>query len=92
MDAKAAALVTDTAAKLRDVLDNKAAFIAGLSKGDGSGPALPAPIPFTTFQKLEKVTGAHSVLPTYSLRLILLGFADLVFSGVRPRIHGGCHP
>lgn len=55
VDAKAAALVTDTAAKMRDVLDNKAAFISALSKGDGSGPTLPAPIPFTTFQKLEKV-------------------------------------
>lgn len=56
VDAKAAAQVTDTLAAMKNVLDNKDAFIAGLSKGDGSGPTLPAPIPFTIFQKLEKVS------------------------------------
>ena len=53
LDAKAAAQVTDTLAAMKNVLDNKDAFIAGLTKGDGR-PTLPAPIPFTIFQSWRR--------------------------------------
>ena len=77
VDAKAAALVMDTAAKMKAVLDNKADFIASLSKGDGSGPQLPAPIPFTTFQKLEKVSKT-AVMPPKVIITICSAMPSLI--------------
>ena len=50
---KESKLVKSTAAELKTVLENKESFITDLANGvEGSGK-LPAPIPFTTFQKLE---------------------------------------
>jgi len=50
---KEKAQVRETATKLKDIIAQKEAFKKGLLSGDGSGPPLPSPIPFTIFQKLE---------------------------------------
>lgn len=42
----------ETAAKLKELLDSKQSFISALDAGEPV--TLPAQIPFTTFQKLEK--------------------------------------
>ena len=50
---KEAELVKSTAASLKVVIENKDSFITDLSNGVEGAGKLPAPIPFTTFQKLE---------------------------------------
>eukprot|EP00322_Chrysochromulina_rotalis_P016590 CAMPEP_0115865662 /NCGR_PEP_ID=MMETSP0287-20121206/19839_1 /TAXON_ID=412157 /ORGANISM="Chrysochromulina rotalis, Strain UIO044" /LENGTH=204 /DNA_ID=CAMNT_0003320185 /DNA_START=14 /DNA_END=628 /DNA_ORIENTATION=+ len=52
-DSKEAKLVRDTAKQLKELNDQKDAFIAGIIAADDAAPKLPAAIPFTTFQKLE---------------------------------------
>jgi len=56
-DKTALKLVLDTSTALKGVLESKDAFVKGLVDADSSAPQLPASIPFTTFQKLEKVAG-----------------------------------
>ena len=57
-ESKEAAQVRETVAALSSLLDesNQKAFVDSLASGDASGLALPAQIPFTVFQKLEKTS------------------------------------
>jgi hypothetical protein len=57
VDAKAVALLRETATALIAITDAKEVFVKGLVDGDSAAPQLPPAIPFATFQKLEKVAG-----------------------------------
>ena len=54
IDKEAAKTVTDTQAALKKLLGEKDAFVAALAAGEDV--SVPAPIPFTIFQKLEKTS------------------------------------
>lgn len=41
---------------MKSLIEQKDAFVQGLIDGDKAAPQLPPPIPFTTFQKLEKTS------------------------------------
>ena len=69
IDKEAAKTVTDTQAALKKLLGEKDAFVAALAAGEDV--SVPAPIPFTIFQKLEKTSEPElgSLTPLAPMRL-----------------------
>ena len=57
VDPKAASTLKDTSKALKAILEQKEAFVKGLTEADPTAPSLPQSISFTTFQKLEKAAG-----------------------------------
>jgi len=76
--AKEVALVKSTAASLKEVLDNKEAFIADLATGKEGGGKLPAAIPFTSFQKLEATADPEFMEAAIDYAEAFRGAKDLV--------------
>jgi len=74
---KEAVTVKETAAALKDVLEKKDAFITGLADGDEK-VKLPAPIPFTSFQKLEKTSDPEFMEAAIDYAEAFRGAKDLV--------------
>jgi len=75
---KESKLVKSTAAELKTVLENKESFITDLANGvEGSGK-LPAPIPFTTFQKLEATADPEFMEAAIDYAEAFRGAKDLV--------------
>ena len=56
-DPKTVATLRDTSKALKSVLEQKDAFVKGLTESDPTAPGLPPGISFATFQKLEKAGG-----------------------------------
>ncbi|KAL1520896.1 hypothetical protein AB1Y20_022457 [Prymnesium parvum] len=57
VDAAAAKELRDVSQSLKNVLEQKDAFVKGLLESDPNAPKLPPSVSFTTFQKLEKAAG-----------------------------------
>lgn len=75
---KEAATLRATSKALKELLDGKEAFVAAYAAGDGELPALPAPIPFTTFQKLEKTSDPEFMEAAIDYAEAFRGAKDLV--------------
>jgi len=67
----------ETAAALKDVLEKKDAFVAGLANGDEK-VKLPPAIPFTSFQKLEKTSDPEFMEAAIDYAEAFRGAKDLV--------------
>ena len=71
-------LVKATSAQLKELLEKKEAFIAAYAAGEASAPQLPAPIPFTTFQALEKTSDPEFMEAAIDYAEAFRGAKDLV--------------
>ena len=76
IDKEAAKTVTDTQAALKKLLGEKDAFVAALAAGEDV--SVPAPIPFTIFQKLEKTSEPEFMEAAIDYAEAYRGVKDLV--------------
>jgi DNA-binding phage protein len=75
---KEKALLKDTSSALKTLLVSKQAFIDNLATNGGESVTLPAQVPFTTFQKLEKNSDPEFMEAAIDYAEAFRGAKDLV--------------
>ena len=77
-ESKQAAQVRATSKSIKDLLEDKEAFVAAYVAGDSNAPALPPQVPFATFQALEKTADPEFMEAAIDYAEAYRGAKDLI--------------